>query len=76
MIKNKEAKEPVYNGYNLSEFTKNGQLERLRPGLYQLTGEVIDDFILILPNKNLRRLIKYSKLFKIKDEVRKYVEVL
>ena len=28
------------------------------------------------PNKNLRRLIKYSRLFKIEDEIRKYIEVL
>ncbi|MFO3666523.1 transcriptional regulator, partial [Anaerococcus sp. ENR0874] len=27
-------------------------------------------------NKNLRRLIKYSRLFKIEDEIRKYMEVL
>lgn len=29
-----------------------------------------------LSNKNLRRLIKYSRLFKIEDEIRKYMEVL
>ncbi len=28
------------------------------------------------PNKNLRRLIKYSRLFKIEDEIRKYMEAL
>ena len=28
------------------------------------------------PNKNLRRLIKYSRIFKIEDEIRKYLEVL
>ena len=28
------------------------------------------------PNKNLRRLIKYSRLFKVEDEIRKYMEVL
>ncbi|KXB92813.1 hypothetical protein HMPREF3182_00283 [Megasphaera hutchinsoni] len=27
-------------------------------------------------NKNLRRIIKYSRLFKIEDEIRKYMEVL
>lgn len=27
-------------------------------------------------NKNLRRLIKYSRLFKIENEIRKYMEVL
>ena len=29
-----------------------------------------------LSNKNLIRLIKYSRLFKIEDEIRKYMEVL
>ena len=28
------------------------------------------------PNKNLRRLIKYSRLFKIEDEIRKNMEAL
>lgn len=182
VITNKEAEELGYSRHNLSELTKNGQLERLRPGLYQLKGRVIDDFVLIssnsnriifshqtalylhdlsdrtpnvfhisvpqgynashikkrykdlqvhyekkdlyeigkteikspqgnlipvydidrticdiiidrekidkqifteaikryfkLPNKNLRRIIKYSRLFKIEDEIRKYMEVL
>jgi len=182
VITNKEAEELGYTRHNLSELTKSGQLERLRPGLYQLKGKVIDDFVLISsnsiriifshqtalylhdisdrtpnvfhisvpqgynashiknrykdlqvhyvkkdlyeigktqikspqgnfipvydierticdiiidrgkidkqifteaikryfksPNKNLRRLIKYSRLFKIEDEIRKYMEVL
>ena len=182
IITNKEAEKLGYSRQNLSELTKAGELERLRPGLYQLRGKVIDDFILIssnssriifshqtalylhdlsdrtpnifhisvpqgynvshikkrckdlqvhyvkkelyeigkaeiksmqgniipvydierticdiiidrekidkqifteaikryfrLKNKNLRRLIKYSKIFKIEDEVRKYMEVL
>ncbi len=148
VITNKEAEELGNTRHNLSELTKSGQLERLRPGLYQLKGKVIDDFVLIssnsnriifryedlqvhyvkkdlyefgkteikspqgnfIPvydidrticdiiinrekidkqiftealkryfkssNKNLRRLIKYSRLFKIEDEIRKYMEVL
>ena len=182
VITNKEAEELGNTRHNLSELTKSGQLERLRPGLYQLKGKVIDDFVLISsnsnriifshqtalylhdlsdrtpnvfhisvpqgynashiknryedlqvhyvkkdlyeigkteikspqgniipiydierticdiiidreridkqiftevikryfksPNKNLRRLIKYSRLFKIEDEIRKYIEVL
>ena len=160
IITNKEAEELGYTRRNLSELTKRGQIERLRPGLYQLKGKVIDDFVLISsnsnriifvpqgynashikkryedlqvhyvkkdlyelgkaeikspqgnlipvydidrticdiiidrekidkqifteaikryfksPNKNLRRLIKYSRLFKIEDEIRKYMEVL
>ena len=45
VINNKEAEELGYSRHNLSVLTKSGQLERLRPGLYQLKGKVIDDFI-------------------------------
>ena len=50
VITNKEAEELGYSRHNLSELTKSGQLERLRPGLYQLKGKVIDDFVLISSN--------------------------
>lgn len=50
VITNKEAEELGYTRHNLSELTKIGQLERLRPGLYQLKGKVIDDFVLISSN--------------------------
>ena len=52
VITNKEAEELGYSRHNLSELTKNGQLERLKPGLYQLKGKVIDDFVLISSNSN------------------------
>ena len=52
IITNKEAEELGYTRHNLSELTKCGQLERLRPGLYQLKGKVIDDFVLISSNSN------------------------
>ncbi|MDU7889950.1 MAG: type IV toxin-antitoxin system AbiEi family antitoxin domain-containing protein [Finegoldia magna] len=52
IITNKEAEELGYTRHNLSELTKSGQLERLRPGLYQLRGKVIDDFVLISSNSN------------------------
>ena len=52
VITNKEAEELGYTRHNLSELTKIGQLERLRPGLYQLKGKVRDDFILISSNSN------------------------
>ena len=52
VITNKEAEELGYTRHNLSELTKIGQLERLRPGLYQLKGKVIDDFVLISSNSN------------------------
>ena len=52
IITNKDAEELGYTRHNLSELTKSGQLERLRPGLYQLKGKVIDDFTLISSNSN------------------------
>ncbi|MFR2892464.1 type IV toxin-antitoxin system AbiEi family antitoxin domain-containing protein [Peptoniphilus grossensis] len=52
VITNKEAEELGYTRHNLSELTKSGQLERLRPGLYQLKGNFIDDFVLISSNSN------------------------
>ncbi len=52
VITNKEAEDLGYTRHNLSELTENGQLERLRPGLYQLKGKVIDDFVLISSNSN------------------------
>lgn len=52
VITNKEAEELGYTRHNLSELTKSGQLERLKPGLYQLKGKVIDDFVLISSNSN------------------------
>ena len=52
VITNKEAEELGYTRHNLSELTKSGQLERLRPWLYQLKGKVIDDFVLISFNSN------------------------
>lgn len=59
VITNKEAEDLGYSRHNLSELTKSGQLERLRPGLYQLKGKVIDDFVLISSNSN--RIIFSSK---------------
>ena len=52
IITNKEAEELGYTRRNLSELTKRGQIERLRPVLYQLKGKVIEDFVLISSNSN------------------------
>ncbi len=52
VITNKEAEELGYSRHNLSELTTSGQVERLRPGPYQLKGKVIDDFVLISSNSN------------------------
>ena len=60
VITNKEAEKLGYTRHDLLELTKGGQLERLKPGLYQLKGKVIDDFILISSNSN--RIIFFHKI--------------
>lgn len=55
VITNKEAEELGFGRHNLSELTNNGKLERLKPGVYQIKGEVVDDFFLI--SSNSKRII-------------------
>ncbi|MEJ8752854.1 type IV toxin-antitoxin system AbiEi family antitoxin domain-containing protein [Lagierella sp. ICN-221743] len=52
IITNKEAEELGYGRHTLSELTRKRKLERLRPGVYQIAGEVVDDFVLISSNSN------------------------
>ena len=66
VITNKEAEELGYTRHNLSELTKIGQLERLRPGLYQLKGKVVDDFVLISSNSN-RIIFSYQTALYLHD---------
>lgn len=66
VITNKEAEELGYTRHNLSELTKIGQLVRLRPGLYQLKGKVIDDFVLISSNSN-RIIFSYQTALYLHD---------
>lgn len=47
IITNQDAYELGYDRNFLSELTKDGKLERLRPGVYQVKGELTDDFVLI-----------------------------
>lgn len=47
IITNEDAYELGYDRNFLSELTKDGKLERLRPGVYQVKGELTDDFVLI-----------------------------
>lgn len=47
IITNKDAYELGYDRKFLSELTNDGKLERLRPGVYQVKGELTDDFVLI-----------------------------
>ena len=66
VITNKEAENLGYTRHNLSELTKSGQLERLRPGLYQLKGKVKDDFVLISSNSN-RIIFSHQTAFYLHD---------
>ena len=63
VITNKEAEELGYTRHNLSELTKSGQLERLRPGLYQIcllyTSDAADDGESV--DLGGRRIIKKKK---------------
>lgn len=47
IITNREAEKLGFGRHNLSELARTGKLERLRPGVYQLNGEITDDFVLI-----------------------------
>ncbi len=61
----KEAEDLGHTRHNLSELTKSGQLKRLRLGLYQLKGKVIDDFVLISSNSN--RIIFFHQTARINE---------
>ena len=52
VITNKDAARIGVNRQLLSVLVKEGKLERLRPGVYQKAGEVIDDFMLVSANSN------------------------
>lgn len=47
IITNEDAYELGYDRNFLSDLTTDGKLERLRPGVYQVKGELTDDFVLI-----------------------------
>lgn len=52
IITNKEAEKLGYGRHILADLVSNGKLERIKPGVYQAKGEVIDDFVLISSNSN------------------------
>lgn len=54
-ITNKEAEQLGYGRHILASMAKQGTLERVRPGLYQINGELTDDFLLI--SSNSKRVI-------------------
>lgn len=55
VITNKEIKKLGYNRQSLAELTKKNKIERLRPGVYQVKGEVVDDFAYI--SSNSKRIV-------------------
>lgn len=50
VITNKEAEQLGYGRHILANMARQGTLERVKPGLYQLNGELTDDFMLISSN--------------------------
>lgn len=50
IITNKEAENLGYSRHVLSDLNNRDVLERLRPGVYQVKGEIVDDFLLISSN--------------------------
>ena len=52
VITNKEIEKLGYDRQSLAELTKKNKIERLRPGVYQVKGEVVDDFAFISSNSN------------------------
>lgn len=55
IITNKDAENLGYSRHVLWDLNKKNILERLRPGVYQVRGEIVDDFILI--SSNSKRII-------------------
>ena len=55
IITNKDAENLGYSRHVLSDLNNKNILERLRPGVYQVRGEIVDDFILI--SSNSKRII-------------------
>lgn len=50
IITNKEAENLGYSRHVLSDLNNRDVLERLRPGVYQVKGEIVDDFLMISSN--------------------------
>ncbi|MGI6607481.1 MAG: type IV toxin-antitoxin system AbiEi family antitoxin domain-containing protein [Erysipelotrichaceae bacterium] len=55
VITNKDAENIGISRHILSDLTNQGIIERIRPGVYQKAGEIIDDFILI--SSNSKRIV-------------------
>lgn len=73
VITNKDAARIGVNRQLLSVLVKEGKLERLRPGVYQKAGEVIDDFMLVSANSNQfvfrMRPLLFSMIYQIECQI-------
>ncbi|WP_296256670.1 type IV toxin-antitoxin system AbiEi family antitoxin domain-containing protein [uncultured Ezakiella sp.] len=65
-ITNKKAEDLGYGRHNLQELTNAGKLERLRPGLYQVKDEVVDDFVMIA-SRSKRIIFSYQTALYLHD---------
>lgn len=65
-ITNKEAEDLGYSRYNLQVLTNAGKLKRLRPGLYQVKDELVDDFVMIA-SKSKRIIFSYQTALYLHD---------
>lgn len=66
IITNKEAENLGYSRHVLSDLNNKRVLERLRPGVYQVRGEIVDDFLLISSN-SMRMVFSYQTALYLHD---------
>ena len=66
IITNKEAERLGYSRHVLSDLNNKKVLERLRPGVYQVRGEIVDDFLLISSN-SMRMVFSYQTALYLHD---------
>lgn len=63
IITNKEAENLGYSRHVLSDLNNRDVLERLRPGVYQVKGEIVDDFLLISSNSKRMAFSNQTALY-------------
>lgn len=52
VITNRDADNIGIGRHVLSDLASQGKIERIRPGVYQKSGEILDDFVLISSNRD------------------------
>ena len=63
IITNKDAENLGYGRHVLSDLNNSDVLERLRPGVYQVKGEIVDDFLLISSNSKRMAFSNQTSLY-------------